>query len=77
VLEKQVVVLAHGAVDDVLDRDHAGHRVAPADRLEHLAEAPQWRAPDIAERREHRILRKRPGLSGVGDKQVRDHRGRV
>ena len=49
VLEEQVVVLADGAVDDVLDRDDAGRGPPGRDGLEDLAEAAERRPRDVAE----------------------------
>ena len=71
VLEQQVVVLADGAVDDVLDRDDAGRGVARGDGLEDLAEAAERDALDVAEGREDGVLGERAGLAGIGDRAAR------
>jgi hypothetical protein len=75
VLEQQVVVLADRAVDDVLDRDHAGGGVARRDDLEHLAKAAQRDAIDVAEGGQDGVLGEGTGFAGIGDGQ--DRRGRT
>src|SRR4029077_11198686 len=65
---EKVVVLAHGAVDDVLDRDHPGDGLASRDRFEHpsktrVADALSCR-PEV---RDDGILGEGAGLAGVGD----------
>ena len=68
VLEQQVVVLADGAVDDVLDRHDASRIGRPGrEGLEYGAEAADGSSVDVTECREHRVLGERAGLAGVDD----------
>ena len=68
VLEQQVVVLADGAVDHVLDGNNAGGVGRPGrERLEYGAEAANGSPVHVAEGREHRVLGERSGLAGVDD----------
>ena len=68
-LEQQVVVLADGAVDDVLDRNDSGRGAARGDRLEDLAEAAEWSPRDVTERGEDGVLGEGAGLAGVDDRR--------
>jgi hypothetical protein len=70
VLEQQVVVLADGPADEVLDRHDAAIGLAALDGLEHLAEATDPAARHVAERREDRVLRERAGLAGKRDRHL-------
>ena len=67
--EEEVVVLADGAVDDVLDGYDAGHRIAPGDGLEDLAEGAERGARDVTEGRQDGILGECAGLTGIGDRR--------
>ena len=68
-LEQQVVVLADGAVDDVLDRHDAGRTGRPGcEGLEYRAEAADGSSVHVTEGREHRVLGERARLAGVDDR---------
>ena len=69
VLDEQVVVLADGAVDDVLDRDDAGRGLAGRDRVEDRAEA--------ADRGRARRRRTLPGRRPRRTRRARRHRRRA
>ena len=76
VLEQQVVVLADGAVDDVLDRDDAGarrHRRRPPRRRRGTPPS-GTRAGVVPEVRQDGVLGEGAGLAGVGDRSVVAHR---
>ena len=68
-LEQQVVVLANGAVDHVLDRNNASRVGRPSrERLEHSAKAADGSSVHIAEGGEHGVFGKRAGFAGVDDR---------
>ena len=74
-LEQEVVVLADRTVDDVLDGDDAGGRVAGRHRLEDGPEAGQRCPRHVTEGDEDRVLGERTGLAGIGNGSVSWHRG--
>ena len=77
VLEQEVVVLADGPVDAVLDRDHPGHGPARLDLVEDVAEPRQPDAVDLAERRPDGVLGEGPGLTGERDPPAGRHDRRL
>ena len=67
VLQQQVVVLADGPVDEVLDGDDAQVRLAGLHGLEDAEEALHRAAQDVSAEGEDRILGERARLAGIGD----------
>ncbi|MBI3747036.1 MAG: ABC transporter substrate-binding protein, partial [Chloroflexi bacterium] len=72
VLQEKVVDLTHGAVEEVLDRNHPGASPAVRHRREDLPEAPDRQPRHVGVGGDDGILGERPGLPRVGDR--RGHR---